>query len=150
MLLAPLALAADATWTGPNGAMLRLPAVPSPGAGQEQLAILFWPPDGGFSPNVNVIRQAFAGSLADWWSISESQFRTMGVTVVSRKDTKVGSRPALRVEYAGFANGFDLHFDALAIADAGAVWLATCTAPNPTWSTWAPRCKQALDSFTVP
>ncbi len=106
---------------------------------------MFLPPQNGFSPNVNVQIQPYPGTMKQYLALSESQFKQLGVNVISTKD--LGD--TVFFECAGSMQGMELHFYAKAIKEDDFVYLVTATDSIQNWNTNKTKLIQAVDSFKL-
>ena len=115
--------------------------------GQNVKAFLYLTPTEGFAPNVNVIIQDFAGSVADYVSLTKKEFDTVGFKEVNDHT----SANEWNVEYTGKdpASAKELHFYARAIFAGAKVYLATATATPTQWSQYSPKLMGCVNSLAL-
>ncbi len=106
---------------------------------------MFLPPQNGFSANVNVQIQPYPGTMKQYLELSESQFKQMGLTVVSSKN--LGG--TMFFEYSGSMQGMDLHFYSKAVKSGDFVYLVTGTDSKQNWNTNKNKLITAVDSFKL-
>lgn len=117
-----------------------------PGDVPTSAVMSFLPVTDGFAPNINVQIQPYAGSMADYITISKQQFAPMQWKVVSEKT--VGDNEWV-AEYTGPLQGNDLHFYARALSRNGKVYLVTGTAKQTQWPTVGDTIRKHVDSFKL-
>jgi hypothetical protein len=110
-----------------------------------QAVMMFLPATEGFAPSVNVQIQPFDGTINDFASLSQQQFKAAGFTVVSENITKT----TLVWEYSGLFQGRKLHWYARAVQDKKAIYLVTATAADAQWKTVSVKLKACVDSFKI-
>lgn len=107
---------------------------------------LTMPASDGFSPNVNVMVQAYAEGLDAFVALSKQQFKEMGAKLIV--DKKVSAQEWV-VEYTGKLPQGDLHFYARALPAEGKVYLVTGTDKASNWTKHAAALKKCVDSFAI-
>ena len=110
-----------------------------------QALIMMLPPTQGFAPNVNVQVQLYAGTMADYSSLSDSQFKTLKFSVRKRSMTE----ESVFWEYTGRAAGGKMHWYARAFLGDGRVYLVTATALESQWGEVGDPLKACVDSFRL-
>jgi len=115
-----------------------------PGDITRQALIMFLPPNGNFSGNVNVQVQPYSGTIQEYMTLTLSQFKDVGARIIEQK--QVG-QSAIVFEYAGELQGQPLHWYARAEKSAGHVYLATATATQQQWENQSPQLKACVDSL---
>jgi len=125
------------------GLSLEPPAIEKPGQGNFVVAYFFLPPAEGFAANVNVMRQAHAGSIKEYSALSDGQFKKAGMTVLKR-DLKENQ---VVYEYTGSQGGRELHWYSRAIKKGGFVFLATATGLALHWDKQKAALMKSVDSF---
>jgi hypothetical protein len=118
-------------------------AVPSLAGGQPLQ--MFLPPENGFSANINVQIQPYPGTMEQYLELSESQFKQMGLTVIS---SKVFGETSF-FECAGLMQGMELHFYAKAVKKGDFVYLATATDSKHNWDSNKNKLISAIDSLKL-
>ena len=116
-----------------------------PHIGGSQPLTMLLPSEHGFSANVNVQIQAFEGSLQEYQTLSELQFKQMNIEVLSA-EIQDG---ILQYEYKGFYEQKDLHWYAKAVKSGPYVYLATATSLEKNWQQNRFELQQAVDSFKL-
>jgi len=106
----------------------------------------FLPVSDSFGPNINVQIQPYAGTMAEYATVSKGQFDQMKWTVVS--ENMVGDTGWV-VEYKGSMQGRDLHFYARAYAKDGKVYLATGVTTETQWPTLGATIRKHVDTFKL-
>ena len=114
------------------------------GKAPQQALLMALPASDGFAANVNVQIQPYSGTLDEYITLSEEQFKAAGVKVVQR--SKEG-QSAVIFEYAGEMQGRALHWYARAERAKGRVYLVTATALETQWKTESVMLKACVDSF---
>lgn len=107
------------------------------------------PPDGGFSPSVNVTVQETRTTREAFVRLSEAQFQEAGLKLHSKENRTVSGRPAVLLDYEGSLGGPRLRFLALAVILPDRVLLATCTGLASKYPSLEPVFRQSLDSFKL-
>ena len=102
----------------------------------------------GVIPNVNVQRQTIAG-LEAYQQLSNSQFKSLGWTVLNEEMVGSGEKAEYRVEYTGPLQGTSFHWLAKGYVSGSSIILVTCTTHAEAWKDEGPLCQQALDSVKV-
>ena len=108
-----------------------------------QVATFFLPPSDGFAPNVNVQRQAFAGTIEQYDELSVAQFSAYKFTVVSRKLEK----GVASYEYKGQTGAKRLHWYARALKKEKHVYLITASTLESQWKGAKKKLIGSVDSF---
>ena len=114
-----------------------------------QAAMFFAPVRKGFATNLTVIAQATKLSIDDYIALSKSQFKELNISVTSEKRVKVSGRDAALFEYEGQAQGTDMKWMALAVADGDRILLVTGTALAADYDSVAKDFKASLESFKL-
>jgi len=117
---------------------------PPHGNGSQPLTMLL-PGEHGFSANVNVQIQTFEGTLLEYQSLSELQFKQMNIEVISANIEK----GILQYEYKGLYDQKNLHWYAKAIKSGPYVYLATATSLEVNWLQNKFELQKAVDSFKL-
>jgi hypothetical protein len=102
------------------------------------------PPTFDFAPNVNVMVQEYAGSLADYKALSDQQIVEMGLSIV--KSEIVGGAEFV-MEYKGKQNDLDLHFLVRAIPSGSRYYLVTGTTLEKQWRGISKQIRDCVESF---
>lgn len=110
-----------------------------------QVAQFWLPPVEGFSANVNIQKQQFGGTMAQYDQISGGQFEKGGLTVLQRTVTE---KDALW-ELKGTIQGRDMHFYVRAAKQGNYVLLVTATAMEKSWPAQSAELVKSVKSFTV-
>jgi hypothetical protein len=109
----------------------------------QQVVTLMLPASEGFSPNVNVQVQPFAGTVEEYLTVSKEQFKSGGITLLSEKhDAKTTT-----IEYKGTMQGRALHWYARAFLGKNGLVLATATALESQWKGASAALKKSVDSL---
>jgi len=103
------------------------------------------PPSESFAPNVNLMIQEYSGSLQEYKELSDGQFKSMKLNVVT-SDIKGGN---YIMEYAGNISNKSLHFYAKAVKKGSLIYLATATATPNQWKEYALILKKNVNSFEL-
>jgi len=103
------------------------------------------PPVKGFSANVIVQIQPFTGTVEEYLELSEKQFQSMGLKVISNKTN--GNEVLL--EYKGNLLKRDLHFYAKAVKKDKIFYLITATDLESEWEKTSVKLKSVVDSFVT-
>ncbi|NLW09819.1 MAG: hypothetical protein GX036_08180 [Firmicutes bacterium] len=117
------------------------------GAVPYQVLVMFLPPTAdGFTPNVNVQIQPFAGTMADYTALSKQQIENAGWKLLNQATP---GKDVVILEFAGEAQGFGFHWYAKAVKDGDRVYLVTATASESYWAELAEQLKTTVDSFKL-
>jgi hypothetical protein len=108
------------------------------------LAMALTPKD-GFASNINVMIQNFEGSIEEYATISEKQFKKINFTVLNKKV----NGNSLIYEYTGEMGGRKLHWYAKGVKRGNKVYLITGTAMEDAWSEEADKLKECVNSFKL-
>lgn len=108
--------------------------------------IMSLPPVDGFSANVNVQVQPFAGTLDEYAALSQRQFSAAGCKVLSNTRQ---AQTVVIFEYTGKVKDRSLHWYARAVQASGRIYLVTATSAAAHWDKEAPRLKACVDSFRL-
>ena len=121
--------------------------VPAAGnvSGIYQHCMFYLPTVNGFSANVNLQVQEFAGTLEEYKAASEQQFKQAGIIIV-RSALAGGS---LSIEYKGTMQNLALHWFARALKKENRMYLITATALETRWSIDSPGLVQSVNSFRL-
>jgi hypothetical protein len=119
---------------------------PLPSGAPTQAIMSFLPAQDGFSPNVNVVIQPYPGTIKDYITLSEGQFKQMNWSVISEKTI---SDNEWICEYSGTMQQVSLHWYARAIMKSGKVYLVTATAADSSWKAVADTLKKSVESFRL-
>ncbi len=106
---------------------------------------MFLPPVNGFSANINVQIQPYPGSMKQYIELSQSQFKQMGLSVISSKEQD----ETMVLEYSGFMQGMNLHFYAKAVKKGSFVYLVTATDSKENWNDNKSQLISAVNSFKL-
>ncbi|MHB1157408.1 MAG: PsbP-related protein [Phycisphaerales bacterium] len=109
-----------------------------------QAIMMFLPASDGFAPNVNVQIQPYPGTLDDYIALSQKQFTSAGLKILSLERK---GRDRAVMEYSGTMQGHAFHWYALAELRNQKVYLTTATAAQSQWPKVAPKLKSCVDSF---
>jgi hypothetical protein len=120
---------------------------PTPGAisGTYQSAIFYLPAVDGFAANVNVQMQDFTGTIDQYKTVSEAQFKAAGIKVLNSKT----DQGVLTIEYQGKMGNYDLHWYAKAYQKAERVYLVTATALQTHWDEQGPALIRSVNTFKL-
>ncbi|MBI3186627.1 MAG: hypothetical protein HYZ31_02000 [Gammaproteobacteria bacterium] len=116
-----------------------------PGPEGTQALIMMLPAEGGFAANVNVQIQPYAGSLADYKKLSESQFSQLGFKVM----TSAIDKNILTFEYAGSMSDQTLHWYSRAIKKGNFIYLVTATSQERNWLKNKAALETSVNSFKL-
>lgn len=106
---------------------------------------MFLPPQNGFSANVNVMFQPYPGSLKEYKTMSEDQFKQLNIEVI----TSLIDDEFITFEYKGMMQGKALHWYAKAFKKEAIIYLVTATDAQLNWETNKIQLKSTVDSFTL-
>lgn len=107
--------------------------------------MLSLPPENGFAPSVNVVKQPFSGDLKQYKAASEAQFQQLGFSLLkSEMDGAV-----LIMEYTGSMQGKELHWYAVAHKKGGSVFLVTATTLGTQWEKYGAKAQRCVASFKL-
>lgn len=101
------------------------------------------PPTNNFSPNVNVLKQAYPGTIKQYAALSAGQFKQMNWAVL-KSEIKAGE---IIFEYKGALRGRKLHWYARAVKKGAYVFLITATALESQWAGKKKVLTESVDSF---
>ncbi len=133
-----------------RGFSLTAPAFPAPAGGDPTARVIpLGPGTDGFAPNANIVVQANDVSLDAYIEASVEQFGATGFRLNGMVRTKVSGRDAVQFDYEGIRQGTAFRWLALAVADAGRVILATCTARREDFGRHEAGMRACLESFRV-
>jgi hypothetical protein len=95
------------------------------------VAHFFWPPEADFAPNLNIQRQRYEGSIAEYAKLSEAQAESANWKLLESKAGAIGDRASHRMRYRAAMASNDLEFVSLAVRDGEShVLLFTYTVPQ--------------------
>jgi hypothetical protein len=109
-----------------------------------QALVMLLPASDNFSANVNVQIQPYTGSIEEYGTLTETQFKDAGVKVIEQK--KLG-KTAMVFEYSGEMRGQFVHCYARAEKAGDHVYLATATATQDQWPKQSAKLKACIDSL---
>jgi hypothetical protein len=133
-----------------RGFSLTAPALPAPAGGEPAAYVIpLGPKTDGYAPNANVVVQANDASLDDYIEASVEQFGAAGFRLNGMVRAKVSGRDAVRFDYEGIRQGTAFRWLALAVADAGRIVLATCTARREDFERHEAGMRACLESFRL-
>jgi len=127
------------------GFTMDAPAVDDIDQASGQVCAFFLPTEDGFASNINVMKQAYDGTIEEYDTLSLGQFEQLGYTVIQHT---LGSDSAA-YEYVGNFQGKKLHWYSTAVKVGNAVLLATATGPNRLWEKQGPVLKASVDSLRL-
>lgn len=107
------------------------------------VAMFFLPPKNGFGANVNVMVQDYQGTLAEYDTLSQKQFKDIGFRVI---ESKIGDK-SIFYEYAGKQNKMDLHFYVKVWKKADKMYLITATGLEMDWEEQKDALMNSVKSF---
>lgn len=110
----------------------------------QQVIVMMLPPADGFGGNVNVQIQPYAGTLADYVTLSQEQFKAGKLTVL---DQRTLGKSVAAFEYMGKLQGRSLHWYARVELFNGNIYLATATSLETQWTKEAAQLKACVDSL---
>lgn len=110
-----------------------------------QPVTMFLPATDAFAPNVNVQIQPYQGTIAEYVNLSQQQFRSIGLRVLS----EVSTDSTVVWEYEGRLQGRALHWYAKAVQEQGKIYLVTATATDAQWRTVSAQLRACVDSFGI-
>jgi hypothetical protein len=105
------------------------------------------PPTNGFSANVNVQLQPYAGSIAEYKTVTEQQFSAIGLTLVSIEEGK--NSESLSIEYKGLLQGQSLHWCAKAFKKGNIMYVVTATDTEASWEKHKEQLIANVQSFKL-
>ena len=120
-----------------------LEASPSNNGGQ--VLYMFLPTENGFSPNINVMIQPYLGTIEQYRSLSEAQFKRAAWKIISIQD----KGNTITFEYSGLFRGNQMHWYAKAVKKGDLVYLVTGTDSQLTWGKNKSKLMIAVDSFKL-
>jgi hypothetical protein len=109
----------------------------------QQVVIMHLPPKDGFSPNVNVQVQVYAGTIKEFAEMTKAQMKQVNFTTLNEK--VAGS--SMTMEFLGEVLGRKMHFYSKAELGQGKVYLATGSALAANWDETSARLKACVDSL---
>ncbi len=110
-------------------------------------AFFFAPPDGGFSPNVNIMINNKATTLEEYREAALAELKAMNLAVTAQKAVKIAGRDALFLEHQGKAQGRDLRWMSVALIERDRVILATATALQSHFADYEKEFRACLESI---
>ena len=113
LMSAAVAMGAETTFNSAEYGFTIKPPVQEKWSGSGVVATFMLPPIAGFSDNVNVMVQEYAGTLAEYDQLTKKQFEQNGMTLLASQLAK----EVLIYEYSGKFQGRALHWER-AVADA--------------------------------
>jgi hypothetical protein len=116
----------------------------SPGQATQGALMMFLPSRHGFAANVNVVIQPYTDTIDQYTTLTLSQFKEGGITLIQQK--KAGASSVI-FEYSGVVNGNTLLWYAKAEKSGDHVYLVTATANKSDWSKQSAQLKACVDSF---
>jgi hypothetical protein len=117
-----------------------------PTALPSQPLVMTLPPTRGFSPNVNVQIQPYAGSAQAYLDLT---LRQLGAAKFELIGTPTVDARSMTLEYAGTAGGKDLHWYAKAFKKDNSFFLITATALHAQWGDVSDQLRSVVDSFQL-
>lgn len=117
----------------------------SPTLGMVQPIQMFLPANNGFAANVNVQVQAYSGTIQEYKTLSEGQFKQMGLTVLSL----IEQGDSISFEYMGIMQGLNLHWYAKAFKKGNHVYLVTATDTHASWEKNKEKLISNVNSFKL-
>ena len=108
--------------------------------------MMFLPPTKGFSPNVNVQIQPYAGTIDQYATLSKKQFVALKYKLI--REVKVG-KDSLLFEFSGKLEGHQLRWYARATLRGGKIYAVTATAREDQWPVASGKMKACVDSFKI-
>lgn len=145
VLCAALGVRAETTFTSSEYGFTLKPPVQEKWTGSGVVATFLLPPVAGFSDNVNVMIQEFAGTLAQYDQITKKEFEQNAMTVIASQQAK----EVLIYEYAGKFQGRALHWYSRAYPKDGKIYLITATCAEERWEKNKALLMGAVDSFAI-
>lgn len=112
---------------------------------QVQPLAMFLPASDGFSPNINIQKQPFAGSLKEYIATSKQQFNQFNLEIVNEKATQ----EKWIIEYRGEMGGLTLHWYAEAYKKGETVFLITATTKESQWAQNKKLLIESVSSFKL-
>ncbi len=109
------------------------------------LMTMYLPSSEGFSPNINIMKQHYTGTIKEYISLSNTQFKQLNLTIIEEVQTK----NSVTWEYIGMMKGKALHWYSKATSVDGAVYLATATALETQYKDIKKQLKASVDSMLI-
>jgi len=110
------------------------------------VATFMLPAADGFADNVNVMIQAYDGTLKNYRAITEKEIKSMNVKMIEIKESEL----VLIMEYAGEIQGRQLHWYQRAyITPNKKVYLITATCLEARWEQNKKTLMDSVDSFAL-
>lgn len=110
-----------------------------------QAVIMYLPLKRGFTGNVNVQIQPYAGSLAQYLELSESQFKQFDLTILRSGVEK----KRVFFEYQGLLSGQELHWYSVAEKKGDLIYLVTATDLQANWLESKEKLISVANSFAL-
>jgi hypothetical protein len=144
-LCAGMVLGGETAFTSSEYGFTIKPPVQEKWSGSGVVATFMLPPIAGFSDNVNVMVQEFAGTLSDYDQLTKKQFEQNAMTVHASQLAK----EVLIYEYSGKFQGRALHWYSRAYQKDGKVYLITATCAEERWEKNKALLIESVDSFAL-
>lgn len=119
------------------------PPVAKQWEGSGMVATFLLPPKDGFSDNVNVMIQAYAGTLEEYDKLTRGSFGANAMKLIAGNLEK----GVLIYEYSGKYQGRPLHWYSRAQKKDDKVYLVTATCAEERWETNKKVLMDAVESF---
>ena len=110
-----------------------------------QVFSYFLPANSGFAANINLQIQPFPGTLKEYDAITQEQFKSLNINVISAKTLD----SEIKYEYSGHMSGNELRWFARAIKKDDEVYLITATALNSRWELEKTLLINSVMSFSL-
>jgi len=119
--------------------MFNLSEVPA----NQPILYIFLPNSNNFSPNVNIVTQEYNDSIEKYKEISDGQFKSQGMTVIS----SIIEKGKFISEYEAQNNDVMLHFYGIAYLKIDKIYLITGTSTKEQWNQYGTEIKRVVNSF---
>ena len=127
------------------GISMKVPVSKKSDAPVNQIAMFFLPASDGFAANVNVQKQKYSDSIEAYDKLSQSQFKTLKLSVIKR----IIKSDEVLYEYKGEMRGRKLHWYSRAIKSGDYVFLVTATCLENHWAKQKIELLKSVDSFKI-
>ena len=98
----------------------------------------------GFAPNVNVIIQAYPGTLDEYLAMSKGEMDSVKLKLITTRRLNANT---VTLEYSGQMQSRSLHWYSKAVWKLGTVYLTTATATEAQWTKVSGKLVACVDSF---
>jgi hypothetical protein len=146
ILLACSALFADDKYVNETLGFELSSPVPASFSGVYQSCMFYLPAADGFAANVNIQIQDFTGTMDQYKSISEAQFKQAGIAILSSRI----DQGVFTIEYQGkMGTPNEFHWFAKAYKKADHIYLVTATALQKHWNDQGSTLVKSVNTFRL-